>query len=889
MRVPSPSGAPTAPALMSRWPGHVLTLRKQGRQLMDRGAYKAAGLVWESLRRSLPGDAEARHCLEWIRALEAEATATHKPHTRVSDPSSVDPSELRAEEVLRGIHTAAASRDGLALITALEAARPALPTAEMGDLVRLHGPSLLQWLSRLDHSEDMREDPLENLELRLARLVDGHDSLILAMLRQIADNKRYATALAILADLQSAPVSPLEEAAVPLALIAAVAPGYGGEADGAALAALLLAAGGRHDDAVGWWRKALSLRPEAASLRGLLAALRAAGDEPALAREVGAWLTDEAAPEKKPAGEQNAIITAVRHLVQQAQRHGDATAIAAIERRLVDQRPGMLVSFVAASCALARSDCRNALRHLDSAAREASPAPGVLLDLQAERALVLMRDHLYGEALEAFGLAGSIGTNALYVSRRRQLEDVAAFCDTAAEPLRYPECLVDVIMAEVAARPITYAPKSRHVAMVSGSLGQGGGERQTQTMVRRLINEPRVAQLTLLIRSVHLKAGDDFFFDTVKALPVTHHVYGRDWTRRSDVATALPELVNRPRLARAIGLLPHNMREDIIRLCRALWDHRPQAVHIWQDMHAAALACHVAGVPHFFIHRGSLSPDYWAQNGHQTATHFRPMRHCYRRLLERPDFVILNNSRAGCGTDQHWLGWPDASRFQVIYNAVDFAALGTDVSRNFALRETLGIADPATPVIGGSFRLQPVKRPLWWAEAARLILKAVPKAHFLIIGDGDMTETVTTFAADHGFGARLHLPGRVSNVGDWYRAMDVKLLTSEREGIPNAIIEAQHFGVPVVATDVGGVAEAIASGESGFVVAAQSPADYAEAVIRILHDPAWQARARQCAPEHVHDTFSLDAVVAQLLGLYGLPGERPAVRRRRCAAVRECG
>ncbi|CAH1658312.1 Glycosyltransferase involved in cell wall biosynthesis [Hyphomicrobiales bacterium] len=886
MRVPSRSGPPTGPALMSPWPGHVLTLRKQGRQLMDHGAYEAAGRVWESLRRSLPGDAEARHCLGQIRALKSPATATHPTQAALTALAPTQASKVQAEDVLLGIHAAAAARDGLALLAALEATRAALPAAEFGDLVRLHGPSLLQWLSRIDRRDDRRED----MERRLAHLIAGHDNLMLSLLRQIAEDRHCETVLSILADFHPSPPPPLQEdVAVPLSLIAAVLPGYAEEADGAALAALLLGASGNHGEAVGWWRRALSLRAEAVNRRGLLATLRAAGDDLGLAREVGAWLTDEAAPEARRAGEQSAIIAAVRHLVQRAQRHGDAAAIAAIEERLVDHRPGMIASWVEASCALARNDGRAALRHLDIAARQACPASDIRLDLHAERALVLMRDHLYGEALEAFSLAGAIEDNALYVRRCRQLQDVASFCGTAAEPLRYPECLVDVIMAEVAARPIAYTPKPRHVVMVSGSLGQGGGERQTQTMVRRLLNEPSIKRLTLLIRSVHLKAGDDFFFDAVKALPVAHHVYGREWSRPSDIATALPELANRPRLARAIALLPHNMREDMVRLCRALWDLRPQAVHIWQDMHAAALACHVAGVPHFFIHRGSLSPDYWAQNGHQTATHFRPMRHCYRRLLERPDFVILNNSRAGCRTDQQWLGWPDASRFRVIYNAVDFAALGADVSRNLALRETLGIADPAAPIIGGSFRLQPVKRPLWWAEAARLILKAVPEAHFLIIGDGDMTEAVAAFAANHGFGAHFHLPGRVLNVGDWYRVMDVKLLTSEREGIPNAIIEAQHFGVPVVATDVGGVAEAIADGESGLVVAAQSPAHYAEAVIRILRDPAWQARARQCAPVHVHTTFSLDAVVAQLLGLYGLPRGARAVRRRRCAAAREYG
>lgn len=537
---------------------------------------------------------------------------------------------------------------------------------------------------------------------------------------------------------------------------------------------------------------------------------------------------------------------------------------------------------------MARDDSDAALRHLDNALRQPATARSAALDIHAERALVFMRHHRYGEAQEAFALATPSDDTPLYDRRRRHLAEIAAFCPEAGAPLRYPECLIDVIMAEVAARPLSYQPEQRHLCMISGSLGQGGGERQTQTMLRRLQAEPGIERLSLLVRSVHLKPGDDFFYEAVRALPVAHLVYGRDWATPSDIAAVLPELANRPRLARAIALMPHNLREDIIRLCRALWDRRPAAVHIWQDMHAAALACHIAGVSRFFIHRGSLSPDYWAQTPYQTATHFRPMRHCYRRLLERPDFVILNNSRAGCRTDQAWTGWPAADRFRVVANAVDFTALGNDNRRNDELRQRLGITDPATPLIGGAFRIEPVKRPLWWVEVARQILAAAPDAHFLIIGDGDMTPDVAAYAQSHGFAARLHLPGRVSNVGDWYRAMDIKLLTSEREGMPNAIIEAQHCGVPVVATDVGGVAEAIRDGETGFVVPGEQPASYAAAVIRILRDPGWHASARERARAHVQALFSLDAVVAQLMTLYGL-APAPRVRRRRCAGVRGYG
>jgi glycosyltransferase involved in cell wall biosynthesis len=139
----------------------------------------------------------------------------------------------------------------------------------------------------------------------------------------------------------------------------------------------------------------------------------------------------------------------------------------------------------------------------------------------------------------------------------------------------------------------------------------------------------------------------------------------------------------------------------------------------------------------------------------------------------------------------------------------------------------------------------------------------------VIVGGGGMTDEVAAHAAAHGFAERLHLPGRVADVGSWYRLMDVTLLTSEREGIPNAVIESQHFGVPVIATDVGGISEAIEPGRTGYVVADATAQNFAECVGQVLADKAWREVARTAAPEFVHNRFSLEKVLLQLEGYYG--------------------
>src|SRR4029078_4819216 len=94
--------------------------------------------------------------------------------------------------------------------------------------------------------------------------------------------------------------------------------------------------------------------------------------------------------------------------------------------------------------------------------------------------------------------------------------------------------------------------------------------------------------------------------------------------------------------------------------------------------------------------------------------------------------------------------------------------------------------------------------------------RQLPQAHFLVFGDGPMRADMVSLATRLGIADRLHLPGREDDIGPRYKAMDVVLLTSRHEGLPNVLLEAQSLGVPVVAPDVGGMSEVVAHGVTGW-------------------------------------------------------------------------
>ena len=109
--------------------------------------------------------------------------------------------------------------------------------------------------------------------------------------------------------------------------------------------------------------------------------------------------------------------------------------------------------------------------------------------------------------------------------------------------------------------------------------------------------------------------------------------------------------------------------------------------------------------------------------------------------------------------------------------------------------------------------------------------------------------------------------GWTSDIGRVLSAADVIVLTSDNEGMPVTLAEAAHAGVPAVATDVGGVAEVVADGATGLVVA-PSAAAVGEGLAALLRDPPRRARMGDAAVRFAGDRFTTRSMVAAHTALY---------------------
>ena len=131
-----------------------------------------------------------------------------------------------------------------------------------------------------------------------------------------------------------------------------------------------------------------------------------------------------------------------------------------------------------------------------------------------------------------------------------------------------------------------------------------------------------------------------------------------------------------------------------------------------------------------------------------------------------------------------------------------------------------------------------------------------------------------------GLSDKILLPGHTNDAWTALAAMDLFVLTSRIEGLPNVVIEAQAMGVPVVATDVGGTREALIDGETGWAISEHTPQALAKACLDLLDDPKKRLEAGSRATRYARATFSLESMIDHTLATYA-----EALRRAGCVGA----
>lgn len=154
-------------------------------------------------------------------------------------------------------------------------------------------------------------------------------------------------------------------------------------------------------------------------------------------------------------------------------------------------------------------------------------------------------------------------------------------------------------------------------------------------------------------------------------------------------------------------------------------------------------------------------------------------------------------------------------------------------------RSELGLSTDS-PLVGIIGRLVPIKNHDLFLEAARHVRECLPNAHFVVIGDGERLSDLHALAEQLGLAKAVSFTGWRSDLPTIYADLDTLVISSRNEGTPVSAIEAMAAGVPIVATQVGGVPDLLQDGALGALVPSDDVGAMAEAIIETLQVPQTQ-------------------------------------------------
>jgi glycosyltransferase involved in cell wall biosynthesis len=206
--------------------------------------------------------------------------------------------------------------------------------------------------------------------------------------------------------------------------------------------------------------------------------------------------------------------------------------------------------------------------------------------------------------------------------------------------------------------------------------------------------------------------------------------------------------------------------------------------------------------------------------------------------------------------------WIRPTRITTIANGVRFTPAGRST-----LRGDLALSDAERLVVAVG-NLYPVKGHTHLLEAVARLTSTYPQLHVAIAGRGDLAGALERQAADSGLATRVHFLGLRQDVANILAAADVFVQPSLSEGLPLALLEAMFAARPIVASAVGDVPVALASGAAGLLVPPGDPAALAAAIHRLLAQPFEAQQLGNSAQVRAAAEYGIERMVQRYAELY---------------------
>jgi L-malate glycosyltransferase len=201
----------------------------------------------------------------------------------------------------------------------------------------------------------------------------------------------------------------------------------------------------------------------------------------------------------------------------------------------------------------------------------------------------------------------------------------------------------------------------------------------------------------------------------------------------------------------------------------------------------------------------------------------------------------------------------DPDKIGVVRSGIDLTAFDPALPRD-RFRKEIGI-DEAAPLIGTIGHFADHKGHRYLVEAVPAVLRRLPEARFVLVGEGGLRPTIESQTARMGLEKEILFTGFRKDIPSILAAIDLFVLPSHLEGLCTSLMDAMAMKKPVVATRTGGIPEVVEDGVTGLLVPPRDPGALAEAIVAMMLDPGIRSRMSEAGLARVRERFSVGSMV----------------------------